>query len=257
MAVEVREFAMRAGEVDPMPGAIVVAGMGRCGMSVMMAMIEAGGVDVAQATPPFYENPKVSLPGSRWARLAAVNALALFNAATVDWTLRGPLAAGFAGKAVKLTGPHQGWIPECSAAIWMERSEAERMASAVRWYDGRMDTKEIYRRFGGGLRRTMSRRALLQAKAQILDIDYSEVVGGDATCGPAVDRIIEFLALPLDRDAMIARAAEHVRRGCPDNLITDPDQAVAVADQLAEYHLSNAEIQRVVSGMLAAVGAAR
>lgn len=218
----------------------------------MMAMLVAGGANAAGATPPFYENPKAMLPGSRWSRLAAKNALALFEVAKFDRTLPPALLGAFVGKVVKLTGPSDYWIPPRARVLWMERPEAERLAAAVRWYDGHFDAKEVHRIFRGGARWHSSRHVLAMAGAMVLDIDYHDVVGGDSTCTRAVDRIVDFLELPLDRDAMVARAAEHVRRGCPDNTIHDPDQWTAAQQQLADYKDFLAEFARFKREMMAA-----
>ena len=88
----------------------LISGLGRCGSTMMMHMLAAGGVDVVGA-PPAYE---------------------------VEEASRIPLSAAWLksidGRAVKVLDPHRSWRPMIPArVIWLDRDEKEQARSQIKF----------------------------------------------------------------------------------------------------------------------------
>lgn len=231
MAVEVWEFAMRAGEVDPMPGAIIVAGLARCGMALTMDMLARGGLPVGGARPPFYENPVLPadvLGAWRQAIPGAATPLPIFvlKFAGLSPALTRAAASWFAqleGQAVKVTMMPLVHIPPGNhRAVWLDRDDGARIDSLFNHLDVRDRPglrQRMIAKFASS--RAGARDALLRAGAVILDVAYEDLTADDAPCRAAVDRIVEHVGVELDRDAMVERAAEYRRRDCDRDRLVD------------------------------------
>lgn len=93
---------------------ILVTGFGRCGSSLVMQMLHAGGVDCT-GTYPAFEDPAGGFGGP-------------FHRGNVA------AAAGFAGKAIKVLDPQEGRLPPGLPyrAIWCRRDFREQARSQVK-----------------------------------------------------------------------------------------------------------------------------
>lgn len=98
------------GEAQPLP-AVVVAGLGRCGSSLTMQMLQAGGMDCVGTFPDFEEQPAVDGP---------------FDPA---WL------AACAGKAVKILNPQWCGLPAevPGMVIWLDRDAREQARSQAKF----------------------------------------------------------------------------------------------------------------------------
>lgn len=212
---------------------VIVSGGVRCGTSLGVAMLEAGGMDIANAGPPFYELDQVKAD----ARLVFADVLRhaadtgssqhmRWWARPVLWGLRAAARGGrrfsidaewFAsldGCAIKVPMPHYVKVPAGShRALWLDRNEGARAHSLLRHIDieASPERLEALARYFTAARHA-GRAALVESGAQILDLHFEDLVEGATSCRRAVDKIATFLDLPLDRDAMVARAGEYCRQ---------------------------------------------
>lgn len=203
----------------PDPPVVMVTGFMRCGMATTMAMLEAGGVTIAGgAHPPTYELPQTAHKVERLVRgmfgpygiadqiIAQLQPemLSLGDGYDPAWISR------CAGQAVKLVNPHL--VPSIPfgrhRAIWLDRDEQER-ARSLAAYIGMPETGLVVDIIASyfGASRLAARTALEKSGATLLDIQHADLTGGPERCRSAVDRIADFLNVPLDRDAMVRRAA--------------------------------------------------
>lgn len=203
---------------DPKP-IVMVAGFMRCGMATTMAMLEAGGMPIAGgAHPPTYELPQTAHKVERFVRglfepygiadqvMAQMTPemLALGDGYDRAWI------SGCGGKAVKLVNPHL--VPSLPfgrhRAIWLDRDEQER-ARSLATYMGMPATGLVVDIIANYFTasRPIARTALEKSGATLLDIQHADLTGGPERCRRAVDRIADFLNLPLDRDAMVSRSS--------------------------------------------------
>jgi hypothetical protein len=199
---------------------VIVSGFMRCGMATTMAMLEAGGIPIAGgAHPPTYELPQTAHKVELFMRgmfapygmdidqaLAQLppEMLALGDGYDPAWI------AGCGGKAVKLVNPHL--VPSIPfgphRAIWLDRDEQER-ARSLAVYLGMPPIGlfcDIIANYFTTWR-PAARAALEKSGATILDIQHADLTGGAERCRAAVDRIADFLDVPLDRDAMVRRSS--------------------------------------------------
>jgi hypothetical protein len=196
---------------------IIVAGFLRCGMATMMAMLEAGGVPIAGgALPPSYELPQTAHKiedfirgiagpyGVADAMLAQIPQpmLELGGAAYPAWF------DSLHGQAVKFVSPHlMPHIPRgANRVIWMDRDEQERARSLLRYVGAPVIDfhADIFAAYFTACR-PAARERLRRAGATILDVQHADIVGGPERCRAAVDRIADFIGLPIDREAMARR----------------------------------------------------
>lgn len=212
---------------------VIVSGGVRCGTSLGVAMLAAGGMDVARAGPPFYEQDQVKadlrlvfVDFLRHAADPGSNQHMRWWGRPILWCLRAACAGGrrlsidaewFAslnGCAVKVPMPHYVKLPAGShRALWLDRNEEARAISLLRHIDSEASPErlEALVRYFTAARRA-GRAALVESGARILDLRFEDLVQGAPSCRRAVDRIAAFLDRPLDRDAMVARAGEYCRQ---------------------------------------------
>lgn len=174
---------------------IVVAGFGRCGSSLVMQMLHAGGVPCAGRYPAF-ECPETSVEVTP--EFIAVNA----------------------GRAVKILDPQRVGIPGNVRIIWLDRDTREQAKSHAKFarlmfgahYDREqrrrlegalaLDRRDVMRRFGPPLWAGAPQRPPMMASSfeSILQWPRGEAM-----------RIFSFIGMPLD----IERAASIVRERSP------------------------------------------
>lgn len=88
----------------------LVCGLGRCGTTMMMHMLRAGGASVVGSAPAFEVDEAAKLP--------------------IDPTW----LASLGDKAVKVLDPHRGWRGQVPArVIWMDRDDTEQAKSQVKF----------------------------------------------------------------------------------------------------------------------------
>lgn len=88
----------------------LVCGLGRCGTTMMMHMLRAGGVSVVGLAPGFEDDRAANVP---------------IDAA---WLV------SLGDSAVKVLDPHRGWREQVAArAIWLDRDETEQAKSQVKF----------------------------------------------------------------------------------------------------------------------------
>lgn len=205
--------------VDKPAPVVIVSGFMRCGMATTMAMLEAGGMPIAGgAHPPTYELPQTAHKVEHFVRglfgpygiadqvMAQMTPemLALGDSYDRAWI------SGCGGKAVKIVNPHL--MPSLPfgrhRAIWLDRDEQER-ARSLATYMGMPATGLVVDIIANYFTasRPIARTALEKSGATLLDIQHADLTGGPERCRSAVDRIADFLNVPLDRDAMVRRAA--------------------------------------------------
>lgn len=213
---------------------VIVSGGVRCGTSLGVAMLEAGGMDIAGAGPPFYEHDQVKAnirlvlgdflrhargthPGQhmRWWGLPVLWSLRTACAGGRRFSIDAEWFATLGGCAVKVPMPHYVKVPAGNhRALWIDRNEETRAISLLRHIDIEESPERIeaLARYFTAARRA-GRAALVESGAQILDLRFEDLVKGALSCRRAVDRIAAFLDRPVDREAMVARAAQYYREG--------------------------------------------
>lgn len=177
----------------------LVAGLGRCGSSLVMQMLAAGGMATVGTFPDFeIEDVAHLLPSEprRWVDLCA-------------------------GKAVKLLDPQRCRPPVGPDyhAIWLRRDATEQGRSMLKLI-GLPDTRENRRRMAGSIRRDGPRAklALIAANAHhhgILEISFEAIIL-DPTA--AVRDIADYLGRDLNRGAMLACIRQRPAWCLPDML---------------------------------------
>jgi hypothetical protein len=178
---------------------IVVSGLPRSGTSMMMQMLEAGGLPVVTdgLRAADVSNPK------GYYELEAVKSLAK--------DLDPAWLADARGKAVKIVSAHIGWLPETYEyrTLFMQRSLDEVMASQNRMLVDRgmpAGTEETDRARAAYERHLTDTLRLMTARPcfSTLLVDYKETLAHPAE---AARRIERFLSMRLDVTRM-ARSAD-------------------------------------------------
>lgn len=212
---------------------VIVSGGVRCGTSLGVAMLKAGGMDVANAGPPFYELDQVkadvrlvladflraaTVPGSsqhlRWWARPVLWGLRAACAGGRRWNLDAGWFATLDGCAVKVAMPHYLRVPHGPhRALWLDRNEDTRAISLLRHIDieASPELLDALARYFRAARHA-GRGALVESGAQILDLRFEDLVQGSTSCRRAVERIAAFVDRSLDRDAMVERAAQYCRQ---------------------------------------------
>lgn len=204
---------------------VIVAGLGHCGSSLAMAMLIAGGMSAAGAGPPFFEKPEAAHailpllrefvpPRGKWV-VSAVMAILPPTIRNVGGGISPAWFASIEGQAVKILNPHLLSIPSGNhRAIWLDRNEQDRATTAIRYTELEGDRPGLREHLVSYYsdRRDVARDALLRAGSSVIDVNYEDLVGSPDRCRAAVDRIADFVGLPLSRDAMVERAAEYIRQ---------------------------------------------
>lgn len=188
---------------------ILVAGLGRCGSSLVMQMLAAAGVPTVGTYPDFeVVDVAHALPADpcRW----------------IDHIL---------GKAVKVLDPHRRRPPGGPDyfTILLRRDYTEQARSALKLV-GVADTRENRRAMAADLRRDMgaARRALLFAGAGrrgILDLTFEELILDPAWAARA---IATYLGGDLDEAAMVACVRQRPT-GCLPYMLEDQLVASSLA----------------------------
>lgn len=156
---------------------LIVTGLGRCGTSLLMRMLDAGGLDV-HGQPPGYE--------AGWTA----------KARSID--LR-----AIDGQAVKILGAHEHrpiGRPWCSVVL--SRDPAAQAKSMLTFH-GRPSTPEAVARVEADIRRRQVRLERFAEKRTSLAVRFEELVGDPEV---VADRVAVFVAgqlgVELDRAAM-------------------------------------------------------
>lgn len=104
---------------------IIVAGLGRCGTTLVMRMLASAGVPTIGETPDWED----------------VDNLTCLERASIAW------ACEISGKAVKLLGAHQYNLPDLSGAklIWLARNPHEQAKSMLKLVSSMFSTVTIDR----------------------------------------------------------------------------------------------------------------
>jgi hypothetical protein len=165
----------------PLSEVVVVAGLGRCGSSLTMQMLAAGGMPCI-GEPPAFEDVRFT-PGARVAE---------------DWF------ASLIGNAVKVLDPHHVQLPKPAPArvIWLNRDYREQAASqakflqAVAGIGGVEDVATAFRRS-----MPQERREALRALAgwPLLEQAFEALILEPAASARAINA---FVGGHLDADAM-------------------------------------------------------
>jgi len=176
---------------------LLVSGMGRCGTSLVMGMLDAGGYPVEcppQCRGNSYEDTRVhGLIGEP-------------HLDCVRWL------EGATGRAVKLLDPHKFRLPESlrlsSRAIWLTRDLAEQAKSQWKFmramfpeYTGGRDKREAAQAIERSLRREQP-EALAALPDDRLHLRFEDVLAHPTA---AAVLLADFLGMKLDLDAMVAR----------------------------------------------------
>lgn len=187
------------------PPVIIVAGLGRCGMSLAMSMLEAGGVGVGHAGPPMWEVLEA----------APVPPRGLFVSQPWMGGIDAKWFESMRGQAMKLTNPHCLRIPRGDhRAIWIDRHLPDRLRSLIHHFEVPPRRQDMTARLWGDYlcsQREPARAALQRSGATLIDLQYEDLAHVDR-CTLACKRIEEFLARPLERQAMAARVADYCQR---------------------------------------------
>lgn len=179
----------------------IVSGFGRCGSSLVMQMLHAGGMPTTGRAPSF-EAPEcggVFLAGgeldARW-------------------------LASARGHAIKILDPHRGRIPriECRV-IWLDRDRAEQAKSQAKFFSiivGMPVTREMRRRFAQSYLddKPKAVRSLLAAGApSIFALRFEDVLRDPRN---AADEINRYCGENLDAEKMASVVRRRSSECAPD-----------------------------------------
>lgn len=189
------------------PPVIVVAGLGRCGSSMTMAMLAAGGVPCV-GTAPDYEDPAFH----RFRRIAA------------------QLYFQARGHAVKILDPHKNLLPvpaypgQGHVVIWLDRNPTEQAKSQIKlalstgilkdYHVASEDRVKLLRRnWRAQLQRDRQACSHALRGATILQVRFESVL---LTPRIEAERIARFVGPYLGLDLDIAAMDAVVRRRSPE-----------------------------------------
>ena len=149
---------------------IVVSGLGRCGSSLVMQMLHAGGVPCVGSAPDF-EDERAGVP---------------ISFATME---------GWAGMAVKVLDPHRMGLPGDVRVIWLDRDTREQARSQIKFLG-------VMLGLAGGRAQTRSfERLLVQERPQAM-----RVIGNRPLCVMTFEQL---LANPSGSAAQLAAFVGH------------------------------------------------
>ncbi len=170
---------------------LLVSGLGRCGTSLMMQMLDAGGYPVFGSWPD-YEAPIMrELPANAdgWRELAE-------------------------GKAIKVLDPHR-WTPPGGRylAIWLDRDLNQQVASQLKLI-GEARSRQKRRAFASGLARgrTSAVATLDRIGASVLRTSFEDLISRPH---PTLERIDRFLGGGFDVEAMVRQIVPRSPRNYP------------------------------------------
>ena len=165
------------------PPIIVVAGLGRCGSTLMMRMLHAGGMDVFCENKTDFETELIfTLPDNNaWLGLCT-------------------------GKALKLLDPHEN-LPSPSfdyRFIWMDRNPREQAKSQMKLLSASMGIAPVNRRHARAMEASLRKEArtahrICTAFGPTISIRFEDLLRHPRLTAKYV---AEFLTRPLDIDAM-------------------------------------------------------
>ena len=177
---------------------ILVCGFGRCGSSLMMQMLRAGGVPVTGEWPAFEDD----------------------HASPFEHSIDATWLASIPGAAVKVLDPHKIHIPIGSyRAIWMARDAGQQAQSQAKFAHLMMGLpidRRMVRALSASYRsdRPAAFRTLTKAGAEILQVGFEDLLN-PASLPNAVDRVASFLGRPVDRAAMVSAVRSRDARCAP------------------------------------------
>ncbi len=192
--------------MNPDPTITYVCGFGRCGTSLVMQMLEAGGMPVTGPWPSFEDEHTLKVMDG--------------GEISADWL------ASKAGHAVKVLDPHRGTIPRGPCrAIWLDRDPDEQAKSQAKFLETTIHIsigREERRRLAKSYRddRPAAFKVLRAAGArQILELRFEELLSAPASVATRI-------ATHCSPELNIARMAAAVRRTSPE---CAPDMAMELA----------------------------
>ena len=138
---------------------LLVCGLGRCGTSMVMQMLAAGGVAVTGAAPAHERDETL--------RLGSAEAQAWLRAQT--------------GRAVKLLDPHRNGVPDDVPAItiWLNRNLDDQAASHFKMLDhvaGETPSRETRRRYAAALRHDVYKGRASLGPRRILLVSFANTL---------------------------------------------------------------------------------
>lgn len=175
---------------------LLVAGLGRCGTSLMMQMLEAGGAPVVGNWPAYEPGLIQGLP---------------FNAEKWSAVVR--------GRSVKALDPHR-WQPprgEDYRIIWLDRHPGEQARSVLKFSrkpDNRANRKGMERILDRD-RRLAQQHLLSIDRAGILGVKFEDIINRPARVAA---ELRAKLGAPLDVGAMARQVVDRSPR-CFDGLL--------------------------------------
>ena len=165
---------------------IVVAGLGRCGSSLVMQMLNAGGVACVGAYPAFEEHEP-----ERWQH----------------WD----------GKAVKILDPHRQRLPLRCVVIWLDRNPVEQAKSQVKLLTAcgvAVPTKAtalMCQRLRQDRQQALS--VIGERPRPLLTVRFESLLSNPIT---ETQRIADFISVPLDRSAAVSQVVARPPTCAPD-----------------------------------------
>lgn len=167
----------------------LISGFGRCGSSLTMQMLAAGGMRVAGKAPAF------ECEEARPTR-------ADFAPIDTAWLER------HRGAAIKLLDPHRFLLPRSDyRVVWLNRNLREQARSQCKFATMLLGvptdrhTRKLFER-SYAEDRPKALAALRRAGAEILQIDFEDLIGAERETTAL--SLAEFIARPLDIDRMLA-----------------------------------------------------
>ena len=166
---------------------IVVAGLGRCGSSMLMQMLHLGGVPCVGDWPAF-EDPRARHVVTR------------------------EFVQACAGQAVKVLDPHRTGLPGNVRVVWLDRDrqqQAESHAKFLRLLTGVNPPREQRRKLPGALLRDTHAAMALIGSRPLIRLRFEEVLRHPLK---AAELLAGFVGVPMD----CGRAAGAVRARGPE-----------------------------------------
>ena len=198
-----------------MSGVLVVAGLGRCGSSMVMRMLHAGGMQVV-GTAPDYEVAEM-MP-------------------TVDgYTINADWWNAQAGRAVKFLDPTMFVLPDNAAVagtIYLKRNHLEQAASQVKFLREMfpsamtMEARDMIPRIAASLPADdAAARASLAARGPVLDLTFEQLLADPRGSAMA---IWNFLALKQSLDCFNLDIAAMTAVVLDRHAVCAPDMSIEV-----------------------------
>jgi LPS sulfotransferase NodH len=165
---------------------VCVCGFGRCGSTLVMSMLDAGGFPVVSTTKWAYEHPEAERDPLRR-----------------EWLEK------CRGRAIKLLDPHLHALPPglSYCFVWLDRNVREQVKSALKWRSKIMK-RPIFGGMARGLRKGLERdrskaiRALEAHGTPILELRFEELLAEPAR---SAARLANHVGRDLDLEAMAGR----------------------------------------------------